>query len=284
MNIKRISSTVSLVVATLCAGTAAVQAHADEHALALGDSVPFGYITEAGHEYVNADNFIGSPEYVGAALRLQTANASCPGETTASFLSPTGADHGCRAFRAQFPLHVPYASTQMAYAKTFLAEHRNTRLVTISLGANDLFLLEDTCATDPNPPQCIAAGLPAVLNSVGTRIGTVLAELRAAGFSGVIVIVNYYSLDYSDPTGTAITALLNQAIAAPAGAYGAVIADVFSAYKKVVSDPAIQGKTCNAGLLNVNPQSEALCDVHPSQSGQRLIAKTVTEAYRAASW
>ena len=40
--------------------------------LALGDSVAFGFITQAGFEYLNADNFIGYPAYVGAALNMKT--------------------------------------------------------------------------------------------------------------------------------------------------------------------------------------------------------------------
>jgi lysophospholipase L1-like esterase len=246
--------------------------------------VVFGYITQAGHAYVNASNFIGSPEYLAGMLDLDVTNAGCPGEATAGFLSSTGADNGCRAFRAAFPLHVAYSSTQLAFATSFLMRHRHVRLVTIGIGANDLLILENTCATSPNPQVCIQAGLPTVLATVSANMGTILAELRATGFGGVIVIVNYYSLDYSDPTGTGITELLNQAISAPAKPYGAVVADVFSAFQKVVANPVVGGKTCNAGLLNVDPQNQDLCDVHPTQSGQRLIAKTIARAYRTATW
>jgi phospholipase/lecithinase/hemolysin len=34
-------------------------------------------------------------------------------------------------------------------------------------------------------------------------------------------------------------------------------------------------------LLNASPQSQFLCDVHPSQSGHQLLAATVQAAYRA---
>jgi hypothetical protein len=123
-----------------------------------------------------------------------------------------------------------------------------------------------------------------VLLSVASNMATILAELRATGYGGVIVIVNYYSLDYSDTNGTALTAALNKAVAAPAKAFGAVVADVFSAFQQVVSNPAFGEKTCNAGLLNVDPQDQALCDVHPSQSGQRLIGRTVARTFWSASW
>jgi lysophospholipase L1-like esterase len=284
MKLPRLASFLSLVLIACSVGSVAAEESEDARALALGDSVVFGFITQAGHEYVNASNFIGSPEYLAGMLDLNVANAGCPGEATTSFLSSSGADHGCRAFRAAFPLHVTYSSTQLAFATSFLLRHRQVRLVTIGIGANDLFILQDACAANPNPQLCIEAGLPAVLAAVASNMAAILAELRATGFSGVIVIVNYYSLDYSDPAGTGLTELLNQAITAPANAYGAVVADVFTAFQKVVANPVVGGKTCNAGLLNVDPQNQTLCDVHPSQSGQRLIAKTITRAYRAATW
>src|SRR6266576_7281625 len=62
--------------------------------LALGDSVSFGFITNAGFEYVNPENFIGFPDYVGQTPELHTSNAACPGETSGSFcprLLPTTA-------------------------------------------------------------------------------------------------------------------------------------------------------------------------------------------------
>ncbi|HSY97270.1 MAG TPA: hypothetical protein VK793_16730, partial [Steroidobacteraceae bacterium] len=80
-----------------------------------------------------------------------------------------------------------------------------------------------------------------------------------------------------------LTALLNSAVVAPAQAYGAVVADLFDAFKNVASNPAFGGKTCNAALLNASAQNQLLCDVHPSQSGHKLIAETIAHAYRAAN-
>ncbi len=71
--------------------------------LALGDSVAFGYIRDAGFAYVNAENFVGYPDYVAAALSFTETSASCPGEATTGFISLTGADNGCRPFRASYP-------------------------------------------------------------------------------------------------------------------------------------------------------------------------------------
>jgi len=271
------AATVAAAAALLLGGGSS-QAAPGRTYLALGDSVSFGFITQAGFEYGNPENFVGFPEYVGAELRLDPANASCPGETTASFFSATGAENGCRPFRTSFPLHVAYTGTQLGFATTFLTAHPNTRLVTIELGANDGFLLEKSCAGNA---ACIAAGLPGVLASISSNMDTILRDLRAAGFHGVLMVVNYYSLDYSDATGTALTVALNAAVTSHAQTDGAVVADAFTAFEQAATGAG--GKTCNAGLLNASPQNQFTCDVHPSQSGQKLLAQTVENAFGAAT-
>jgi lysophospholipase L1-like esterase len=245
--------------------------------LALGDSVSFGFITNAGFEYVNPANFIGFPEYVGPLLKLHTSNAACPGETSGSFLSSTAPDDGCRFYRSQAPLHARYTSTQLDFAVSFLKSHPDTRLVSIGLGANDVLLLRTECANDPT---CIALGLPRVLAAVETNLASILGDLREAGFRGITVVVNYYSVDYSDASETAITAALNRALAIASARAGTVVADVFTAFRAVAGLSG--GHTCNVGLLNASPQNQFLCDIHPSQSGQKLIARTVEQAYVAA--
>ena len=247
--------------------------------LALGDSVVFGYITQDGPAYVNAENFIGYPEIVGNALRLDPVNASCPGETTAGFLSFSGPDNGCRAYRSRFPLHQSYSSTQLDFALAYLGAHkRRTQLVTLSLGANDGFLLIAACNNDP---ACIQANLPAALGAVFANLNASLSAIRGAGYRGLLVVVNYYSTDYSDAGGTALTMALNQTLAAAAAAHRAVVADAFTAFQQAAA--AAGGKTCLAGLLNGNPADQTTCDVHPSITGQRLLAQTVQTTYQAAA-
>jgi len=245
--------------------------------LALGDSVSFGFVTNAGFEYVNPENFVGFPDYVGPAVKLHTSNAACPGETSGSFLSSTAPDDGCRFYRSQVPLHVSYPSTQLDFAVSFVKSHPNTGLVSIGLGANDVLLLRTQCADDPT---CIAVGLPQVLAAVETNLATILGDVRAAGFRGIIVVVNYYSVDYSDVNETAITTALNQALAAASAQADTVVADVFTAFQ-AIAGPA-GGHTCNVGLLNASPQDQFACDIHPSQSGQKLIARIVEQTYFAA--
>ena len=273
-------------LATVMAGVATL-ASADPPAapgngafLALGDSAPFAMIKGDGFAYVNAKNFVGYADYVGRDLRLDTANAACPGETSSSFILPAGADIGCRSFRASFPLHVSYSSTQLDFATSFLATHKQTRLVTIELGANDGLLLAQSCHFDP---ACIQAGLPQAVHTLSLNMDAILRNLRA-GFGGVLMVVNYYSVDYTDPVQTGLTVLLNQTLAEVAAWNGAVVADVFTAFQAAASTPFAGGKPCKAGLLNVKPldATQMSCDDHASQSGHMLIADIVEATYQAA--
>ena len=54
-------------------------------ALALGDSVAFGYNPLL--DFRVASNFVGYPEVVSRRLDLRDVNASCPGEATGGFLN-----------------------------------------------------------------------------------------------------------------------------------------------------------------------------------------------------
>ena len=144
--------------------------------------------------------------------------------------------------------------------------------------------MQKACFLQPDPAACITTGLPGALGAIGANMNTILGSLRATGFKGVLMVVNYYSLDYSDIPGTTITAYLNQVLADVAEANGAVVADAYSAFGAAAMTPFAGGQTCKTGLLNVNPQDPTLktCDVHPSQSGQQLLADTVEAAYLAA--
>jgi lysophospholipase L1-like esterase len=270
-------ATAAAVAAALLSGGSS-QAASGHPYLALGDSVGFGYITQAGFEYRNPDNFVGYPEYAAPALGFEDVNAHCPGEATTGFISATGADNGCRPYKAAFPLHVAYTGTQLDFATTFLVAHPNTGLVTLELGANDAFILEKNCAGDAT---CIATGLPAVLAQISSNVDTILRDLKATRFHGLLMVVNYYSLDYSDAAGTALTVALNNAITSHAQADGAVVADAFTAFLQAAAPSG--GKTCVAGLLNAAPSNQFTCDVHPSQSGQKLLAETVANEYHTAT-
>ena len=76
---------------------------------------------------------------------------------------------------------------------SFLATHKQTRLVTINLRANDGLLLQMSCNGDPLASRPGSPGL----SHVKLNMDTILRGLRATGFRGVLIVVNYYSLDYT---------------------------------------------------------------------------------------
>ena len=276
--IAAIAVTVGLFVAD---GSGAVASDKPSY-LALGDSVAFGFIAGDGFAYTKAANFVSYADYVGRALDLQTVNPSCPGEASGGFqiAAPGGNDNGCRPYKAHFPLHVSYAGapTQMAFATEYLKTHPSTQLVTLGIGPNDAFILQRICGADQN---CLVAGLAAM----SANVDAILGGIRATGYTGVLEVVNYYSLDYGDPAQVQGALLLNHFETASAAAHRAVIADTFTALQNAALPAG--GHTCEAGLLNIAASAPAPafpnCDVHPSQFGQQTMAEAVDAAYRAAT-
>ncbi|HEV1997381.1 MAG TPA: SGNH/GDSL hydrolase family protein [Candidatus Dormibacteraeota bacterium] len=275
------AAVVAAAVGGVVSSGPAVTAESNRPALALGDSVVFGYITQAGYDYVNPQNFVGFPEHAGPELHLHITNPSCPGETSGSLISTAEVDNGCKAFRHGAPLHVAYIGSQLDYAVAFVHHHRDTRMVSILVGANDGFLVLDGCAGDPT---CIQTQLPIALAKIGHNLDTIFHALRKAGFHGVLVGMTYYSVDYTDASGTGFAKALNAVIRDRTLAAGGVVADGFGAFKTAAFTSFAGGHTCKAGLLNAvpDPAHEFECDVHPSQSGQEVLARALSDAYLGA--
>ncbi len=242
--------------------------------LALGDSVPFGYRGGATAEFSDADNFVGYPELVGEELGLEVLNASCPGETTVSFLDATAQSNGCQntlqsefGYRKAYPVHVQYSSfdqSQLKFAVEALQENDDIELVTLQIGANDAFLCQRTgqCST--------LAGIQALAARVQANLDVILSTLRDEGdHRGRIVVVRYYALNYANPVEVAGVRILNQAITAAALANGAVVADGFGAFQSRAL--AAGGSSVAAGLVYPG-------DIHPTPEGQRLLATAVEQA------
>jgi len=277
-----LSAAVLFVIAAIPA-SAASEGHSY---LALGDSVPFGF-SPVNTLWPNAGNFIGYPEIVAQRLNIEGVNATCPGEATGGFLSLTGTDNSCRPYRAHFPLHVAYTSSQMDFATAYLKAHPETRLVTLTLGANDFFHLENVCGAEfkndvdgdgaQDTGECVVAGIPSMLGTMAANLNTIFAGIRATGYTGLIVAVTYYSLTYPDTSGAA---LLNGPMVAVAQLYGAVIASGVEAWRATAT--AAGGDSCTAGLLlPAFPPGSPGCDVHPTPLGRDLLAGAVVKAIAA---
>ncbi len=246
--------------------------------LALGDSVAFGYVPPQAvppPDYQDAHSFVGYPEDVAQALRIRVSNASCPGETTDSMLVAGVVSNGCEnspasptGYRTLYPLHVQYQGTQMEYALKYLAVHHHIKLVTIDIGANDVFLCQETTAD-----HCAStAELQAVLKEIQANLATIYSQIRhVAHYHGLLVALTYYSLSYSDPNQVAGIKLLNSVIASVTSAFGGKVADGFAAFQG--PSLAAGGSPCAAGLLIKLPGGT--CNIHPSAAGPLLLAKAI---------
>jgi lysophospholipase L1-like esterase len=249
--------------------------------LALGDSVTFGY-EESGvspkPNYHDASSFIGYPEQIGKELHVKVTNAACPGETSASFVNSAAQSNGCEnlpgggktAYRTLFPLHVRYQGSQLDFAVRYLRSHHNVRLVSLMIGANDGFVCREVTADHCASP----AEQRTVLTTIATNVKRILSAVRTrAHYSGQIVIVNYYSLDYASSVVTAQSSAINTTMDQAAKPFHVRIASGFNEF--FLQARTFSGDVCAAGLLTRLSGGEPSCGIHPSYAGQALLAQAL---------
>jgi lysophospholipase L1-like esterase len=259
--------------------------------LALGDSVPFGYRESQSIDtphYTDQRDFVGYPEEVAANLGLKLTNAACPGETSASFLNVTAQSNGCEnnytppgstpttdpAYRTAFPLHTKYKSatqTQMAFAVAFLKAHRTTRLVTLTVGANDGLICQKQFSDG-----CVGE-IAALQKTIAAHMATIYKTLRTkAKYTGQIVLVPYYSFDYTNSLTNFEIQSLNAALEKPAKTYHVRVADSYGMFQTAAANGG--GNTCTAGLLTALNTTPSSCGIHPSRAGAAVLAQATEQA------
>jgi lysophospholipase L1-like esterase len=268
----RITNTVALISVAFLLNALPGQAEdipRNTRYLALGDSIAFGYNPLV--VPVNLNGYTGYPVLVSQVLHRKVANAACFGESSGSFLSSTAPDVGCHAWRANFPLFVSYTGTQMQYALDYLSVNvKKTDLITIDIGVNDLGLLLAGCQGNIT---CAINGLPAVLTAYAANLTTIFGGIRQTGYTGPIVAVTPYAVNYADTVELTGLTALNTVLIAVAPGFNVQIADAFTAF--MAADVLFGGNSCAAGLLIQLPNGT--CDIHPSLAGQALIAQTVVD-------
>jgi len=230
--------------------------------LALGDSVAFGFDPLV--DTARTAEFAGYPEELAARRELALSNASCPGEASGGFISPTGADNHCRENKAAYPLHVAYDGAQLDFALAYLADHPETALVTIDLGGNDISRLNDMCAGDIG---CLLDGFGDMLLDYSNNLDTIFAALRDA-YDGPLVALAIYNPRPDDANYQFGLGRINSALAARADQHGAILADGMAAFAAAGGDDP-----CAAGLLIAMP--DGTCDIHPSALGDQVLADTI---------
>ena len=244
--------------------------------LALGDSLAFGYSPLASP--FDEDNFVAYPDVVATALKLHVTNAACPGETSSHFVDLAGIDNNCGLWRANFPLHASYDTTQLAFVDTFLQAHPETLVVSIDIGANDVQALVNRCGGMAEV-GCIQAGLPGVLAALSANLDMIYGHIRDLdGYRHKLVAVTTYSTDYGDQLLTTVVGSFNQVVADRTVAWNGIVADGFGAF--AAASAATDGDACAAGLLIAVSSAPLVCDSHPSPAGRDLLAKAIVDALR----
>jgi lysophospholipase L1-like esterase len=288
---------------------APVLAAADYTYLALGDSVPFGMNVTLLPPYTQhtpkPSDFVGYPEAVALAVGVTELNASCPGETSGSFLDINVPDNGCNSphvvplpspslppvtippFKTTIGLHTNYIGPQMDFAIAQLKANKRIDLVSLNIGANDVLLVLPALAQCGPDITCANGVLGPVLNTYAANLAQILIRIRAA-YQGTLILMTYYS---PSPELDGVTLAVNSVMTGVAaqlstspGFAPITIADGFTAFQTASAPPAHD--SCQAGLLIQLPPSPynlSPCDIHPSPLGRDLLADLVELAAPPAS-
>lgn len=248
--------------------------------LALGDSISFGYtpLVELDKANVDAGLFVGYPELLAEKLNYTVTNPSCAGETSASFVDLAGKDNGCHSGdnpRNQFR-KVDFDVSQLEFAGEFLRANNDTKLVTISIGGNDLLVAESECDLEAVPVLCKAGRVPGIIYNFGKNIIKIVKDLRSTGYKGQIVFVTNYARNYKDAVQKLALGLLNAEAKAIGHFHGFKVASGFEAFDK--ASKAYDSDICKAGLSI--PLPEGGCDQHPSAKGREVLAEAVLSVLR----
>lgn len=245
--------------------------------LALGDSITFGTnpLIPLNPENVAQGLFVGYPEVLAQRLGYAVTNTGCAGETTSSFIDRGIKDNGCHTGedpRDQY-LKVEYTVNQLDFAKDFLRENLDTKLVTLSLGGNDILLVENECDATAAPALCKFSKVPSVIVTFGKNLVKVVKDIRSTGYAGPIVFVSNYARDYKDAVQKIALGLLDTEAKAIAAFNGFKVASGYKAFEAASKD--FNSDVCEAGLAIALPDGG--CNQHPSQKGRELLAQTVLD-------
>jgi lysophospholipase L1-like esterase len=269
-----------LVVAIVASGVGATSAQATEgrdraHGyIALGDSVAFGFSPLLTDPWV-PEQFVGYPEIIGRRTGWPVTNLACPGQTAQALVSLTAVDNGCFDARAQASqagfslLHTDYPGTQLAAVLSAVRSSTQPSLISVQGGGNEVVICE--LSGVPDPQQCMNEYMPRVAAS----LRRVVTQLRGAGYRGRIVLVSYYLV----PGLEAPLRRLNETIARTASAEDVAFADASARFDAYARNHG--GDLCTAQLLIALPDGS--CDLHPTRTGQELLADSVLAAARRSS-
>lgn len=242
---------------------ASVSGRATDWYLALGDSLAAGFQPGLGDDKTGG--------YTGRVLsslqvtdpKLKLSNLSCSGEDLTTMMQ------GGRCAYEE--------GSQLAQALVFLHAHTHTtRLVTVTIGANDVQRCVRGTTIDL---VCINQGLA----NVQQRLPQVLAALRSAAPEAQVVVTNYYNpflaaWFVSPPLAAQSSVLqgaLNAIISGAATATGSSTADVATAFRSLDTTPLANGVPTNVATICQLTWMCTLNNIHANDQGYATIASAV---------
>ena len=245
---------------------------AGSYYLALGDSIAYGTQPTKAGPGARPSNFdTGYVDLLAAHLRklspgLQVVNYGCPGESTVTF-----SRGGCPAFADRVELHNAFRGSQLAAALAFLRAHPGeVSPITLTLFGNDwLPLVLGTCKGEV---ACVRKRGPATIVAFGTRLASIVRQLRAAAPAAEIVVTGAWN---PDPSHLALLQPIYRSLersivraATPAHARVATMLPIFNPPAKTRARLCALTFICSMG------------DPHPTDAGYRAIADAVLRATR----
>lgn len=249
--------------------------------LALGDSIAFGYspLVPLDDANVEQGNFVGYPEVVAAKAHFAVTNAACTGETTGSYIDKTAKDNGCHTGENPSDQHLKANVdniNQLDFASEFLTTHPDTELVTITIGGNDVLLVEDECNLQRIPLLCKASKIVSVAFRIAKNLNTIIDSIHQTGYKGQIIFVTQYARNFKDGIQNLALGTIQTEVKIIAKLKKFDVASGFDAFKKATAD--YEGDSCKAGLLILLENGS--CNQHPSQKGRELLGQTVLDVLK----
>jgi hypothetical protein len=287
--------TLTLVVIAFVVGAVPPTASAHEETekvyLSLGTSLAAGSQADAaGNTTFSSDQSYTDQLYrtIRPFVRgLKHVKLGCPGETTDQFLggvNAAGQPSNCAGLYD--------GGSQIAAAAKVVTEG-NVVLITIDMGANDVIQAQTVCQGDP---ACIGAAIP----GIAAGVGEIIATLRAAGYDGLIVAMNYFNPQIAaaigffpgvpgqhapDPMLAGLSDQLiqglNGALEAVYGAFGVPVANVYLAFNSGdfgdnrPANGVPDGVDVVCRLTSMCPDDPGVkANIHPNRHGYRVMAFT----------
>jgi lysophospholipase L1-like esterase len=240
--------------------------------LALGDSIAYGYQASKRLAGLPPSGFdTGYVDVFTERLRaiqplIKGVNYSCVGESTRTFL--TGP---CLGNTLGIPLHDNWSGTQLEAALAFLAAHSGeVSPITITLWGNDARELSESCGGDWS---CIFEGAPAAITQAATNLDTILGQLRTAAPQAEIIVTGPWNISSGAfPETDPLFIQFNEALKQAAAENRVRFADLFPIFNPQGDIEAETVAICTLTLLC----SEG--DIHPSDTGYRVVADEVWDA------